>query len=96
MTEDQREIRTKKRVLEYAEKNGNIRTACRRFGIARSHRTDKDEFYQLLTYRTMSILRRSLPCGSVSTITIGHTGPIGARRRTKLYERSYASEERPA
>ena len=36
MTEDQREIRRKKRVLEYAEKHGNINTTCRRFGIARS------------------------------------------------------------
>jgi len=36
MTEDQREIRRKKRVIEYAEKNGNINIACRRFGIARS------------------------------------------------------------
>ena len=36
MSEDQREIRRKKRVIEYAEKNGNIKTACRRFGIARS------------------------------------------------------------
>ena len=36
MTEDQREIRRKKRVLEYAEKIGNINVACRRFGIARS------------------------------------------------------------
>jgi hypothetical protein len=36
MTEEQREIRRKKRVIEYAEKNGNIKTACRRFGIARS------------------------------------------------------------
>ena len=36
MTEDQREIRRKKRVIEYAEKNGNIKTACCRFGIARS------------------------------------------------------------
>ena len=36
MTEDQREIRRKKRVIEYAEKNGNIKTACRCFGIARS------------------------------------------------------------
>ena len=36
MTEDQREIRRKKRVLEYAEKVGNINTTCRRFGIARS------------------------------------------------------------
>jgi len=29
MTDDQREIRRKKRVLEYAEKHGNIRTTCR-------------------------------------------------------------------
>ena len=36
MTEDQREIRRKKRVLESAEKLGNINTTCRRFGIARS------------------------------------------------------------
>ena len=36
MTEDQREVRRKKRVLEYAEKHGNIITTCRRFGIARS------------------------------------------------------------
>ncbi len=36
MTEFQREIKRKKRVIEYAEKNGNINTACRRFGIARS------------------------------------------------------------
>jgi transposase-like protein len=36
MTEDQREIRRKKRVIDYAEKNGNIKIACRRFGIARS------------------------------------------------------------
>ena len=36
MSEDQREINRKKRVIEYAEKNGNIKTACRRFGIVRS------------------------------------------------------------
>ena len=36
MTEDQREIRRKKRVLEYAERVGNNNIACRRFGIARS------------------------------------------------------------
>jgi len=34
MTEDQPEIRCKKRVLEYAEKHGHIHTTCRRFGIA--------------------------------------------------------------
>jgi transposase InsO family protein len=36
MTHEQREIHRKKRIIEYAE---------------RSHRTDKDDFYQLLTYR---------------------------------------------
>ena len=36
MSEDQREIRRKKKVIEYAEKHGNVYTACRRFGIARS------------------------------------------------------------
>ena len=36
MTEDQREIKRKKRVIEYAGKNRNIKTACRRFGVARS------------------------------------------------------------
>ncbi len=36
VTEDQREIRRKKRVIERAEKNGSIKTTCRRFGIARS------------------------------------------------------------
>ena len=35
MTEEQREIRRKKRVIEYAERNGNIKTACRRFGHPR-------------------------------------------------------------
>jgi len=36
VTEFQREIKRTKRVVEYAEKNGSIKTACRRFGIARS------------------------------------------------------------
>ncbi|MBW2386625.1 MAG: helix-turn-helix domain-containing protein, partial [Deltaproteobacteria bacterium] len=36
MTEEQREIRRKKRVIEYAEKVGHVCIACRRFGIARS------------------------------------------------------------
>jgi transposase len=36
VTEFQREAKRKKRVIEYTEKNGNIKTACRRFGIARS------------------------------------------------------------
>jgi len=36
MTNDQREIHRKKRVLEYAERIGNIKKACRYFGVARS------------------------------------------------------------
>ncbi len=36
MTSDQREIHRKKRVLDYAERIGNINKACRHFGIARS------------------------------------------------------------
>ncbi|MCP4907937.1 MAG: transposase [bacterium] len=36
MTNDQREIHRKKRVLEYAERIGNINKACRYFGVARS------------------------------------------------------------
>ena len=34
MTRDKREIHRKKRVLEYAERIGNINKACRYFGIA--------------------------------------------------------------
>jgi transposase-like protein len=36
MTHEQREIHPKKRVIAYAEKIGNVRKACRYFGIARS------------------------------------------------------------
>jgi len=36
MTHDHREIHRKKRVLEYAERIGNINKACRYFGVARS------------------------------------------------------------
>jgi transposase len=36
MTHEQREIHRKKRVIEYAENIGNVRKACRYFGIARS------------------------------------------------------------
>ncbi len=34
MTRDQREIHRKKRILEYAERIGNINKACRYFGVA--------------------------------------------------------------
>ena len=36
MTNDQRGIHRKKRVLEYAERIGNIKKACRYFGVVRS------------------------------------------------------------
>jgi len=36
VTEDQREIRRKKRVIEYAGKIRHVGKACRHFGIARS------------------------------------------------------------
>ncbi len=36
MINDQREIRRKKRVIEYAENIGNVRKACRYDGVARS------------------------------------------------------------
>ncbi len=42
MTKAQRDIPRKKRVLEHAERIGNIRRTCR---------TDQQEFYQLLTYK---------------------------------------------
>ena len=36
MNKTQRDIRRKKRVFEHAARNGNVRKACRYFGIARS------------------------------------------------------------
>ncbi len=36
MTNEQREFKRKKRVLEYAERNGSVKVTYRRFGIARS------------------------------------------------------------
>jgi len=36
MTNEQREIQRKLRVLQHAEKIGNARKACRYFGVARS------------------------------------------------------------
>ena len=36
MTHEQREIHRKKRVIHYAESIGNVRKACRYFGIVRS------------------------------------------------------------
>ena len=36
MTHDQREIQRKKRILEYAERIGNINKTCRYFGVATS------------------------------------------------------------
>ncbi len=36
MTNDQREIHRKTRILEYSERVGNINKTCRYFGVARS------------------------------------------------------------
>jgi len=36
MNREQREVQRKLRVLEHAEKIGNVRKTCRHFGIARS------------------------------------------------------------
>ena len=36
MTNEQREIKRKKRVIAYAERTGHVNITCRRFGIARS------------------------------------------------------------
>ena len=36
MTNDQREIHRKKRVIEHAERTGNVHRTCRYFGVARS------------------------------------------------------------
>jgi len=36
MTDEEREIRRKKRILEHAERIGNINETCRYFGVARS------------------------------------------------------------
>jgi hypothetical protein len=35
VTEEQQEIKRKKRVIEYAEWSGDIKRTCLRFGIAR-------------------------------------------------------------
>ncbi len=34
MTNDQREIHRKKRIIEYAERIGNVHKTCRYFGVA--------------------------------------------------------------
>ena len=36
MTHEQREIHRKRRVLEHAERMGNVNKTCRYFGVARS------------------------------------------------------------
>ncbi len=36
MTIDEREVKRKQRILEYAEESGNISKTCRHFGIPRS------------------------------------------------------------
>ena len=66
MTEDQREIRRKKRVIGYAEKIGHVGKACRRFGIARStfylwrdrYREHADEGKDTLTWENLVIEKK--------------------------------------
>ena len=85
MTEDQREIRRKKRVIEYAEKNGNIkpRTPQLNGKVERSHRTDKDEFYQLLSYRDDADLENKLAAWEQF---YNYDWPHGAHRGRTPYE----------
>jgi hypothetical protein len=47
MTNDQREIHRKKRILEYAERVGNINKTCRYFGVARSGGAEIGPFLSL-------------------------------------------------
>ncbi len=56
--------------------------------VERSHRTDKDEFYQLLTYRDDVDLEKKLAAWERFYNTTGRMGPIRARRHTKLCGRS--------
>ena len=63
MTNDQREVHRKKRILEYAERVGNINKTCRYFGVARS------TFYLWRDrYRELGeeVLRRATPARSLA------------------------------
>jgi transposase InsO family protein len=60
--------------------------------VERSHRTDKDEFYQLLTYRDDVDLEKSWPSGSTSTILIARTELTAVKRHTRRYGGTYPNE----
>jgi len=70
MTEDQREIGRKKRVIEYAEEIGHVGIACRHFGIARStfylwrdrYRESGDEGLKSRERNYLSFLRPRSTC----------------------------------
>jgi len=60
--------------------------------VERSHRTDKEEFYQLPPIAMTSISRKSWLPGKASTITIDRTARTVKKRHMKFCGRSYASE----
>ncbi len=76
MTNDQREIHRKKRVLEYAERIGNINKACRYFGVARS------TFY---LWRDPSIASKS-GCAKSSRRSVGSSWSRTSRTETAWAE----------
>lgn len=99
MTEKERVIKRKKRVIEYAEKHGSIRKVCRRFGIARStfylwrerYRESGDEG-----------LARRISCsstGATKNLQRRTTRPEGARHRrfhhVKLTKEAPTKQHRP-
>jgi transposase InsO family protein len=60
--------------------------------VERSHRTDKEEFYQLLTYRDDVDLEKKLARGKASTTTTDPTARTAERHHTKCCGRSYADQ----
>ena len=48
MTEDQREIRRKKRVIQYAEKIGHVGRACRRLGVGKNRSMRQEWHYEVI------------------------------------------------
>ena len=87
MSNEEREIRRRMRVLEDAHRSGNTRRTRRYFGVPRfkprtpqlnskverSHRTDKQVFYQLLSYKDDVDLEHKLAEWKTSTTTIAPT-----------------------
>jgi len=64
MTEDQREIRRKLRVLEHADRHGNVSKTCRYFGVGRAS-----------FYRWRNAYRRKGEAGLVSRRSVPHNHP---------------------